>query len=67
MCQAKKIDIKNSDTTLQINDKAKEYFDSNIIENIREIYIKVRYGGWSPDNTVKKEFYQLFKSLTKHR
>ncbi|MDI6602422.1 MAG: hypothetical protein QME46_11705 [Thermoanaerobacteraceae bacterium] len=65
MCKTKKIDIKNSDTTFQINDKAKDYFDSNVIKNIREIYIKVRYGGWSPDNTVKGEFYQLFKDLTK--
>lgn len=63
MCVIKRIDIKNSDTTLDVYNKSKIYYDSNEINKLREIYIKARYSDMIADNKLKKEFISLFKKL----
>lgn len=63
-CREKGISLKDSDTTLDIYFKSKDFFNRNIISKIREIYIRVRYGGLSPDNETVKYFIFLFKNLS---
>lgn len=63
MCITKNVDIKDSDTTLDVYNKSKNQYDLNAINSLREIYIKVRYNNLAPSNKEKKEFLYIFKRL----
>ena len=63
MCLNKKINIKNSDTTKEINKKSVLIFDNNSLRNIRDIYIYVRYGEFEADKDTLKKFKQYLNNL----
>lgn len=63
MCVGKGIDIKNSDTTLEISKKSVPPFDPEAVTGMREIYVKVRYGGAAGDRSLSDSFRRLFKGL----
>ncbi|WMM24588.1 hypothetical protein RBU61_16895 [Tissierella sp. MB52-C2] len=56
------IEIKKSDTSLDINKKA-EKFSEERIEKIRKIYIDSRYGDKDADKKVVEEMENLYKKL----
>ncbi|MCX7884974.1 MAG: hypothetical protein N2448_08110 [Caloramator sp.] len=58
-----KIEIKNSDTTFEINQKSSKIFDTEILNSIRDIYINVRYGSFKPDKKTVKIFIENYKKL----
>lgn len=65
MCIKKGIPINGSDTTVDINTKSKGIFDSNNLNIIRCIYIKVRYGNKNINEEEEKKFnlnYNKIKS-----
>lgn len=57
-----KVEILKTDTSLQINQKAKEIFQEEI-ENIRKIYIDSRYGNKDIDKNIVEEMENLYKRL----
>ena len=63
MCITKNIDIKNSDTSLDVYNKSKNHYNLSAINSLRQIYIKVRYNNLSPSNKEKKEYLNIFKKL----
>lgn len=63
MCKEKEIGLKESDTTLDIYSKSKEFFNKEVLPRIREIYIRVRYGLENPSNETVKEFITLYKRI----
>ncbi|WP_143287182.1 hypothetical protein [Caloramator quimbayensis] len=58
-----KIEIKNSDTTFEINQKSSTTFDREILNSLRYIYINVRYGNMKPNKNVVKSFIEDYKKL----
>lgn len=56
------IQVLSSDTTLEINQKAKEDFGEEI-EEIREIYINSRYGNKKADENSVEKMKNLYKKL----
>ena len=56
------IEILETDTSLEVNEKAKEVFDEEI-EGIREIYINTRYGGKYVDASTVEEMKNLYRNL----
>lgn len=56
MCIKKGIPINGSDTTGDINTKSKGVFDSNNLNALRCIYIKVRYGNRNINEEEEKKF-----------
>lgn len=65
LCISRDIEIKSSDTTLQINDKSTGEFDEEALHNMREAYIKVRYGEETADKQKAREFRKFFSKLKK--
>ncbi|MBC7319562.1 hypothetical protein H5T89_02855, partial [bacterium] len=63
MCKEKEIGLKESDTTLDIYTKSKDFFNKEVLPRIREIYIRVRYGLENPSNETVKEFIALYKRI----
>jgi hypothetical protein len=63
MCIAERINIKNSDTTLDVYNKSKNLYNFNAINSMREIYIKARYSNLPSGNKEKKEFISFFRKL----
>lgn len=59
----KDVNITDHDTTLQINEKSEKYFNKSLLKDIREIYIKVRYGNEKPSKETKESFYNYYKGL----
>lgn len=57
------IEILPSNTTLDIYEKTKNIFDSEILARIREIYIFVRYNIKEPSSQLVKEFLSFYKKL----
>ncbi|MCX7845972.1 MAG: hypothetical protein N2312_05080 [Dictyoglomaceae bacterium] len=57
------IEILPSFTTLDIYEKTKNVFNSEILTKIREIYIFVRYNIKTPSSDLIKEFISLYKKL----
>ncbi len=62
--KAKKNDIEilKSDTSLDVNEKARETFEKGM-ERIREIYIETRYGNKEVDENTVKEIENLYRNL----
>jgi len=56
ICIKKGIPINGSDTTVDINTKSKGTFDSNNLNALRCIYIKVRYGNKNINEEEEKKF-----------
>lgn len=65
LCLDRKIDIRNTDTTLQISGKSSGTFDPQAVDWMRETYVKVRYGGDSGNKQTTKEFHDNYKKLKK--
>ncbi len=63
MCKEREIGLKESDTTLDIYSKSKDFFNKEVLPKIREIYIRVRYGLENPSNETVKEFISLYKRI----
>lgn len=63
MCKEKEIGLKESDTTLDIYSKSKDFFNKEVLPKIREIYIRVRYGLEDPSNETVKEFIALYRRI----
>jgi hypothetical protein len=63
MCITKNIDIKDSDTSLDVYNKSKNHYNIDVINSLREIYIKVRYNNLSPSNKEKKKYLNIYKKL----
>lgn len=59
------IEIRLSDTTLDIYEKTKATFDSEILSLMRQIYILVRYHLSKADSHLAQEFISLYKNLHK--
>lgn len=58
-----KIEIKNSDTTFEINKKCEKIYDRKLLNDIRNIYIKIRYEDKKADKKMAKDFYEHYKKL----
>ncbi|QCX32794.1 hypothetical protein FDN13_03210 [Caloramator sp. E03] len=58
-----RIEIKNSDTTFEINKKCEKIYDSKLLNDIRSIYIKIRYEDIKADKKMFKDFYEHYKKL----
>ncbi|WP_352418639.1 hypothetical protein [Proteiniborus sp.] len=56
------IEILKTDSSSEINEKAKEVFDDDI-HKIREIYINSRYGNTETDKKLVEEMESLYKKL----
>lgn len=63
MCKEKEIELRESDTTLDIYSKSRDFFNREVLPRIREIYIRVRYGLENPSNKTVKEFIALYKRI----
>ena len=65
MLKKSNIDISNFDTSEEINNKAKEKYSIKIINEFRNIYIKIRYGFTEGDSKTIKEMEDLYKEIKK--
>lgn len=65
-CEERNIQILPSDTTKDINIKARAVYDSKLIGEIREIYIRVRYGQYKVDGITYKKFVKCYTELMKN-
>jgi hypothetical protein len=63
LCLKNKINILYSDTSKEINGKAKDSFNNENINILRNIYIKARYGGEEIDDKLLKKFLDYFKKI----
>lgn len=61
-CIAKGINLKKSNTTLDIYLKSKEVFDENSLWNMRDLYIETRYGSTPSTRDKVKEIRRLYKN-----
>lgn len=59
----KSVDIKNSDTTLDINKKSQSVFEKSVLDQIREIYIKIRYSDISADKEAVSKMSDSFNKI----
>lgn len=65
-CLDRDIEITEMDTTEEINNKSQIKFDKKLIDDIRNIYIKIRYGEKESTKEMAKEMGQYVKSIRKH-
>lgn len=63
LCIDKKLSLKSSDTSLEINQKAKEHFNDSALMTLRQTYIKIRYGKYDGDKETYEEFKKTYKAL----
>ncbi|MGC9064310.1 MAG: hypothetical protein ACP5JL_06510 [bacterium] len=66
-CKGKGIELRDSDTTLEIYKKSEGFFNKNIIKEMRDIYIGIRYSDIKPDSTLVREFIKLYKKMDSKR
>lgn len=59
----KDIDITKKDTTLEIQQKTERLFNRNVLDKMRDSYIKVRYGGQTVDKKDSKEFRKYYDEI----
>lgn len=64
-CMDKNIDIKEIDTTEEIRNKSANEFDKKIIDGMRSIYIKIRYGEKKASIESVKEMGDFYTSIRK--
>lgn len=55
------IELKETDTTMNIYLKSKESFNKRSLWNMRNIYLQIRYGNKSCTKQEVKEFYELYR------
>jgi hypothetical protein len=63
----KDIDITKKDTTLEIKQKTEKLFSRDVLDNMRNIYIKVRYGEHEADKSVSKEFRKYYDEIERSK
>lgn len=59
----KNIELNKSNTSFEINNKAKDKFPNDTINKIRDIYIKYRYGYEECDESQVEEIKNLYKKI----
>ena len=64
-CIDRDVEITEMDTTEEINNKSQIRFDKNIIDDIRNIYIKIRYGEKESTKEIVKEMGEYYKEIKK--
>jgi len=64
-CQEYQIEIRGSDTSLDVSKKAQYIFDPIIMEKMRKIYIRVRYGQQKVNTSTYEEFKGYYKELNR--
>lgn len=64
-CIKKDISLEKSDTSYEINLKSRKTFNDNIINNLRKIYVKIRYSNCNVDDATVTEFIEHYKKLKK--
>jgi len=64
-CQEHQIEIRGSDTSLDVSKKAQYIFDPIIMEKMRKIYIRVRYGQQKVNTSTYEEFKGYYKELNR--
>lgn len=65
LLKSKNIKIEEYYTSYDINELGKEQFSINIINKIRDIYIKVRYGEGEGDSLTVEKISKLYRNLNK--
>lgn len=65
-CLDKNIEIKEIDTTEEIRNKSESKFNPKIIDNIRNIYIKIRYGKKEASKETVKEMGGYYTNIKKN-
>jgi hypothetical protein len=65
-CIDKGIDITERDTTEEISNKSQIKLDKKLIDDIRNIYIKIRYGEKESTKEMVKEMGEYVKNIKKH-
>lgn len=64
-CIDSDIEINENDTTEDINNKSKKKFDNGIIHEIRNVYIKIRYGEKEATRETVKEIEEYYNKIKK--
>lgn len=59
------IEISECDTTEEIGNKSRKRFDNTIIQGIRDIYIKIRYGEKDATKEIAKEMAEYYNNIKK--
>ncbi|WP_139902186.1 hypothetical protein [Clostridium thermarum] len=59
----KNVDITSKDTTLEIKQKTQKVFKGDVLDKMRNIYIRVRYGDYAADKSTSKEFEKYYEEL----
>jgi hypothetical protein len=59
----KDVDITTKDTTLEIKQKTGKVFSGEVLDKMRDIYIKVRYGEYAADKNASKEFRKHYDEI----
>jgi len=62
-CLERGISLRDSDTTFDIYKKSENFFNKDIIRQMRDIYIRVRYGNFISDSAQWNEFVRLYKKM----
>lgn len=64
-CIDKDIEINETDTTEEIRDKSRNKFNKTIIDGIRNIYIKIRYGEKEASSETVREMADYYTNIGK--
>lgn len=64
-CLDKDIEINEMDTTEEIRNKSQKKFEKTIINNIRNVYIKIRYGEKGASKETVKEMGEYYNAIRK--
>lgn len=64
-CIDEDIEINETDTTEEIRDKSKDKFNKTIIDSIRNIYIKIRYGEKEASRETVREMADYYTTIGK--
>lgn len=62
-CKAQRIELHKSDTSRDVNLKAQALYDPILLEEMRTIYLMVRYGECKIDTTTYNQFLGSYKKL----
>ena len=67
LCARKDVKIRPSDTSADINDKARAVFAQGTLEKLRRIYVEVRYGGLPAGDETAREAAHCYRNLKGQR
>jgi Na+-transporting methylmalonyl-CoA/oxaloacetate decarboxylase gamma subunit len=62
-CIERGLEIRHSDTTLDIYKKSENFFNKDIIKRMRDIYIGVRYSDLISNSAIVSEFVGLYRKM----